>query len=225
MAKIVKKYFSDLFTSKRRGVIVDGIEGVERYITTAMNRELTTEYKIEDAWVPGLEKKRIQESVRNNSVNKVVDLIDSNSGQWKEETITRLFTNVEADAILNIPLAKHPREDSRVWSGEPTGEYTGLRRLTKNQMRTSRHGLGSNSPERQPRKYNSFLEAYGRSGYDETKFHMKESKAHELTKEAVTSLRSTDLDYRLPRKEAMLLEEDARHQTAMGGEERFGNRV
>lgn len=56
-------------------------------------------------------------------------------------------------------------------------------------------------------------------------FRFGNGVAHELTKEAVTSLRSTDLDYRLPRKEVMVLEEDARHQTAMGGEERFGNRV
>ncbi|KAH1092299.1 hypothetical protein J1N35_019556 [Gossypium stocksii] len=48
--------------------------------------------------------------------------------------------------------------------------------------------------------------------------------AHELAKEAVTSL-STDLDYRLPRKALMALEEDVRHQAAIGGEKRSGNRV
>ncbi|MBA0579154.1 hypothetical protein Gorai_021417, partial [Gossypium raimondii] len=43
-------------------------------------------------------------------------------------------------------------------------------------------------------------------------FRFGNGVAHELTKEAVTSLRSTDLDYRLPRKEA-----------AKGRKERSGN--
>lgn len=35
-----------------------------------------------------------------------------------------LFTREEAEAILQIPLVKHLKEDHRVWGGESTREYT-----------------------------------------------------------------------------------------------------
>ncbi|MFQ6619662.1 hypothetical protein Gotur_000587, partial [Gossypium turneri] len=37
---------------------------------------------------------------------------------------TNLFGSEEAAAILRIPLAQHQQDDSRIWSGEPLGEYT-----------------------------------------------------------------------------------------------------
>ncbi|KAG8488566.1 hypothetical protein CXB51_016292 [Gossypium anomalum] len=37
---------------------------------------------------------------------------------------TNLFGSEEAAAILRIPLAQHQQDDSRIWSGEPSGEYT-----------------------------------------------------------------------------------------------------
>ncbi|MBA0829522.1 hypothetical protein Goarm_014126 [Gossypium armourianum] len=52
--------------------------------------------------------------------------------QWKEGIITSTFVRGEAEAILNTLLARYPREDCRVWSGEPIGDYTvrsGYRRL------------------------------------------------------------------------------------------------
>ncbi|MBA0650044.1 hypothetical protein Goklo_017534, partial [Gossypium klotzschianum] len=50
----------------------------------------------------------------------------------KEGIITSTFVRGEAEAILNTPLARYPREDYRVWSGEPIRDYTvrsGYRRL------------------------------------------------------------------------------------------------
>ncbi|MBA0790543.1 hypothetical protein Gohar_015185, partial [Gossypium harknessii] len=37
---------------------------------------------------------------------------------------TNLFGSEEAAAILRIPMAQHQQDDSRIWSGEPLGEYT-----------------------------------------------------------------------------------------------------
>lgn len=77
----------------------------------------------QDAWVLGLKNNKIQESVRNHNVDKVVDLIDPILRQWKERIITSTFVSGEIEAILNIPLARYPREDYRFWSGEPTRDY------------------------------------------------------------------------------------------------------
>ncbi|MBA0712577.1 hypothetical protein Golax_011669, partial [Gossypium laxum] len=77
-----------------------------------------------NAWVLGLKNHKIQESVRNHNLDKVVDLIDPILRQWKERIITSMFVRGEAEAILNTPLARYPREDWRVWSGEPIGDYT-----------------------------------------------------------------------------------------------------
>ncbi|MBA0683560.1 hypothetical protein Goari_025208 [Gossypium aridum] len=85
-----------------------------------------------NAWVLRLKNHKIQESVRNHNLDKVVDLIDPILRQWKERIITSTFVRGEAEAILNTPLARYPREDCRVWSGEPIGDYTvrrGYRRL------------------------------------------------------------------------------------------------
>ncbi|KAK5845959.1 hypothetical protein PVK06_002213 [Gossypium arboreum] len=62
----------------------------------------------QDVWVLRLENQRVQESASDYSVTKVADLIGLNLRQWKEEVITRLFSNKEAEAILDIPLAKDP---------------------------------------------------------------------------------------------------------------------
>ncbi|MBA0799813.1 hypothetical protein Gohar_010302 [Gossypium harknessii] len=86
----------------------------------------------QNAWVLGLKNHKIQESVRNHNLDKVVDLIDPILRQWKEGIITSTFVRGKAEAILNTPLARYPREDCRVWSGEPIGDYTvrsGYKRL------------------------------------------------------------------------------------------------
>ncbi|MBA0880588.1 hypothetical protein Goshw_005550 [Gossypium schwendimanii] len=85
-----------------------------------------------NAWVLRLKNHKIQESVRNHNLDKVVDLIDPILRQWKEMITTSTFVRGKAKAILNTPLARYPREDCRVWSGEPIGDYTvrsGYRRL------------------------------------------------------------------------------------------------
>ncbi|MBA0776681.1 hypothetical protein Gotri_011646 [Gossypium trilobum] len=87
-----------------------------------------------DAWIPGLEEYKIRETVRNNSYEKVADLIDPNLIIWKEDVITSLFSREETNAILSTSLAKYPQEDFRIWNREQTGEYTvrsGYRGFTK----------------------------------------------------------------------------------------------
>ncbi|KAA3488156.1 reverse transcriptase [Gossypium australe] len=68
----------------------------------------------QDAWVSSLENHKIQESVRNHNFIIVDDLIDPNERQWRTEVITKVFNEVEADAILNILLARNLQDDCQV---------------------------------------------------------------------------------------------------------------
>lgn len=48
MVEIAKKHFSNLFISEGMGEVMGGLRGVGKCITEAINRKLTTEYKIEE---------------------------------------------------------------------------------------------------------------------------------------------------------------------------------
>ncbi|MBA0698957.1 hypothetical protein Goari_000635, partial [Gossypium aridum] len=56
---------------------------------------------------------------------------------WKTKVITKVFNEVKANAILNIPLARNLQDDCQVWSGESTWDYTvrsAYRRLIQGEL-------------------------------------------------------------------------------------------
>ena len=55
---------------------------------------------------------------------KVVELIDATSASWKEELIRQIFTPVDAEAILRIPICSRPLEDFWAWSEDPRGRFS-----------------------------------------------------------------------------------------------------
>jgi hypothetical protein len=57
-------------------------------------------------------------------LNRVSDLIDSDSWTWKRDLVRKNFTAPEADAILNIPLRRDGGEDFWAWGLERNGIYT-----------------------------------------------------------------------------------------------------
>ncbi|MBA0816580.1 hypothetical protein Gohar_001227 [Gossypium harknessii] len=65
----------------------------------------------------------IRNTVVNNIVSMVANLIDHNSKSWKEEVITTVFTLEEVEAIKCIPLSRSVDEDMIVWRGDRFGDY------------------------------------------------------------------------------------------------------
>jgi hypothetical protein len=60
----------------------------------------------------------------DDDLNLVSDLIDKDNWTWKVNIISRNFTSLEAEAILNIPLRRGGGEDFWAWGLEQTGVYT-----------------------------------------------------------------------------------------------------
>ncbi|KAA3465639.1 reverse transcriptase [Gossypium australe] len=79
---------------------------------------------VHDSWVPDLVNSRFLSSYSGSSDNKVVELINNQTREWKREVVEDTFRADEADKILCIPLAKHPHEDLRVWRADPTGVFS-----------------------------------------------------------------------------------------------------
>ncbi|KAA3480967.1 reverse transcriptase [Gossypium australe] len=59
-----------------------------------------------------------------SSDNKVAELINSQTREWKREVVEDTFGADEANKILRIPLALHPHEDFRVWRDDPSGVFS-----------------------------------------------------------------------------------------------------
>ncbi|KAA3462679.1 reverse transcriptase [Gossypium australe] len=77
-----------------------------------------------DVWVPSCVNSRLLTTANDSNLNKVVELIYSQSREWNREVISHTFAADEADRILRIPLAKIPHEDFLAWSGEHSGEFS-----------------------------------------------------------------------------------------------------
>ncbi|XP_062005868.1 uncharacterized protein LOC133723047 [Rosa rugosa] len=60
----------------------------------------------------------------NTTFNKVADLIDASSRQWKSTLVYSLFPNHIAERILCIPLGRNPSPDRLIWSPEKKGYYS-----------------------------------------------------------------------------------------------------
>lgn len=72
-----------------------------------------------DVWIPRLFDHRIHEPIVNAILTFVIDLINSQNREWKEELVRDTFFEEVATKILQIPLAKEPLADVRVWRGRP----------------------------------------------------------------------------------------------------------
>lgn len=63
----------------------------------------------------------------------VSDLINEELGIWNEALILHIFEEPTANEILAIDLSSHPENDSLMWIGNQTGQYTvksGYNRVT-----------------------------------------------------------------------------------------------
>lgn len=54
---------------------------------------------------------KIEHTQRVNTVDLVSDLIDEESGRWREDLVRSTFNNVDADRIFQIPLSSEAVED------------------------------------------------------------------------------------------------------------------
>lgn len=77
----------------------------------------------EDVWIPGADDYRLTNIVHSMHNCQVVDLIDANTRTWKRDLIVNTFLEVDADRILQIPLATTKLDDLLVWKGESSGEF------------------------------------------------------------------------------------------------------
>ena len=60
----------------------------------------------------------------NDPIDRVAELIDSNTGTWDIETVRRNFLTPDAEDILNIPIRHNGGEDFLAWAFERSREYT-----------------------------------------------------------------------------------------------------
>ncbi|KAA3482686.1 Zinc finger CCCH domain-containing protein 7 [Gossypium australe] len=78
----------------------------------------------EVVWVPGSMNCKIQNTKRCLDTFRVADLIDNNTRNWKGGFIRQTFSDLDANRILKIPLAKFQYNDLLVWKGEASREFT-----------------------------------------------------------------------------------------------------
>ncbi|KAA3488795.1 reverse transcriptase [Gossypium australe] len=78
----------------------------------------------DDAWIPNYESVRLTSLIDNLHLVKVADLIKDDQREWNRRLIESTFSVVEAELILQIPLAKEPHADLLVWKGELSGEFS-----------------------------------------------------------------------------------------------------
>lgn len=68
-----------------------------------------------------MKNNRIQESVPNNSVTKVVELMDPQLRILKEEVVSNLFSRSEVEAILDVNWLHKQRRIGRSGVASPRG--------------------------------------------------------------------------------------------------------
>ena len=62
----------------------------------------------------------------NDPLDRVSELIDTDTCTWDVELVKRNFLPPDAEAILNIPIRARGGEDVLAWAFEKSGEYTVL---------------------------------------------------------------------------------------------------
>ncbi|KAH1122267.1 hypothetical protein J1N35_005427, partial [Gossypium stocksii] len=76
-----------------------------------------------DTWLPGGLPCKIQ-SDRVSGIDKVVDLIDIDQGEWNIKLLRDVFPDPVVRHIQRIPLTAHDLEDQWRWFPEETGVYS-----------------------------------------------------------------------------------------------------
>ncbi|MBA0845264.1 hypothetical protein Goarm_023440 [Gossypium armourianum] len=64
-----------------------------------------------DAWLPGNASHKVEPTISNNEISRVVDLIDEHKRERKSDLIYSTFSREETDRIVKIPLAMKTHED------------------------------------------------------------------------------------------------------------------
>lgn len=77
-----------------------------------------------DNWLPIRAGGKIRNSLINNLVSLVADLIDQNVKCWKEDVVNSIFTLEEAEAIKCIPLSRTVEKDMLVWKEDNSCKYS-----------------------------------------------------------------------------------------------------
>lgn len=78
----------------------------------------------QDNWIPRNSSKRPFTAPSPNAPVCVAQLIDGTSATWKEELVRASFTQVDAEAILRIPMCTRRIPDFWAWHEEARGRFT-----------------------------------------------------------------------------------------------------
>ncbi|CAL1353160.1 unnamed protein product [Linum trigynum] len=79
----------------------------------------------DDKWVPGLEGNKPSLGPQGKmGLDRVKDLIDHGSGEWRGDLLELLFSPVECEAIRAIPIPRSAQADARCWDYTTDGKYT-----------------------------------------------------------------------------------------------------
>lgn len=78
-----------------------------------------------DRWLPTPDSLKVISPQRQNlNLEKVAQLIDSETGTWKAGLVKETFIPHEADAILSIPISPKLPEYSLIWAWSKNGLFT-----------------------------------------------------------------------------------------------------
>ena len=78
-----------------------------------------------DRWLPTPDSLKVISPQRQNlNLEKVAQLIDSETGTWKAGLVKETFIPHEADAILSIPISPKLPEYSLIWACSKNGLFT-----------------------------------------------------------------------------------------------------
>jgi hypothetical protein len=77
-----------------------------------------------DPWVPSSPNRKVMTPRGNIILTKVSELMDEENGCWDEQLIRHIFWPIDANRILNIPLATGMMEDFVSWHYNKTGIFS-----------------------------------------------------------------------------------------------------
>lgn len=78
----------------------------------------------QDPWIPSSESRKVITPRGGIMLNKVEELIDPHSGLWDEELIRSVFSVVDAQRILQIPLRVEVFDDFVAWNATRSGTFS-----------------------------------------------------------------------------------------------------
>jgi hypothetical protein len=78
----------------------------------------------EDPWIPTSRTRKVFTPKGNIVIDKVADLINPLTGLWDEELIREVFWSVDANRILEIPIAPNGMQDFVAWHLNKIGLFT-----------------------------------------------------------------------------------------------------